>query len=77
MLKKSGAGSNARSKQFFIHKDVYSRTRIEQQMKAYELSEELRSIENKSRGITIKQQILESLIQKLEEEAAPGELMIS
>jgi hypothetical protein len=57
-LKKIGAGSIARSKQFFIHNDVYSRTRIEQQIKAYELGEELKDIEKKSKGITIKQQIL-------------------
>ena len=63
-LKKIGALTNQKNKQFFIHNEHYSRTRLEQQMKTYELSEELKDLEKKSKGITIKQQILENLMNK-------------
>ena len=37
VLKKS-SGNNLKNKQFFVANDIYSKTRIEQQMKAYELN---------------------------------------
>jgi hypothetical protein len=44
-------------------------------MKSYELREELRELAQRSSGITVKQQILENLLIKFEEELVPPLLM--
>lgn len=69
-LKKSGKGRMA-----VLRGEEWGRARLEQQMKSYELREELRELAQRSSGITVKQQILENLLVKFEEELVPPLLM--
>ena len=57
ILKKSRLGLG-KVKAFGVERDHYNKVKLDQQMKKYELNEELAELDKKSRGIAVKQQIL-------------------
>lgn len=72
ILKKSRVAGGGKFKSYAVEREHYERVKLDQQMKRYELNQELAELDKRTKGIAMKQQILESLLGKLDSDSVAG-----
>ena len=60
-LNESCSQKNIAKQIFSIHNDIYFQTRLQQQIKMYNLNEEMKTLQKETENVRIKQEVLEKL----------------
>lgn len=67
-FKKSGSSVCLPQKIFSMNHDLYFQTKLQQQMKMYNLSQQMKMLQKESDNVKIKQEVIERLVNKFEKQ---------